>query len=272
MTETRRGGAELERGLASRSSLELESRAAFARASLERFLTPHGLTPAARRRAATSTSPRRARSWSSAQSASAALAWPAPSWIHAMAATAAPPSASHHPSARASRNRPRAVVGAPFTPASRTSSASSAPSTALHAERSSGRLHRRLACAQSLENHTHRAGGMPAARDTSSRHRSVSGRVGRRAMTASVRRSASEREMRLSEVDVDAPSDPRPDEPPDPPADFSRSAFPPADARAARGGRARDTARRARSENAARNDRDDAAWVAVALISPPRRA
>ena len=39
------------------------------------------MTPAARRRAATSTSPRRARSWSSAQSASAALAWPAPSWI-----------------------------------------------------------------------------------------------------------------------------------------------------------------------------------------------
>ena len=26
------------------------------------------------------------------------------------------------------------------------------------------------------------------------------------------------------------------------------------------------------AENAARNDRDDAAWVAVALISPPRRA
>ena len=93
-------------------------------------------------------------------------------------------------------------------------------------------------------------------------------------MTASVRRSASEREMRLSEVDVDAPSDPLPDAPPDSPADFSRSAFPPADIRhAARAsGRARDTARGARPENAAPHDRDDAAWVAAALISPPRRA
>ena len=65
--------------------------------------------------------------------------------------------------------------------------------------------------------------------------------------------------MRLSEVDVAA--------------DFSRSAFLPADARAARAsGRARDTARGARPENAAPHDRDDAAWVAAALISPPRRA
>ena len=50
MTETRRGAGSREDSRL--VILELESRA-FARASLERFLTPHGLTPAARRRAAT---------------------------------------------------------------------------------------------------------------------------------------------------------------------------------------------------------------------------
>ena len=80
----------------------------------------------------------------------------------------------------------------------------------------------------------------------------------------------SEREMRLSEVDVDAPSDPRPDEPPTRPPTFHvrRSRL---RTRAPRAVDARHRPTRA-SENAARNDRDDAAWAAVALISPPRRA
>ena len=167
------------------------------------FRRSQSFTPPAFLMAATSIFPASARACSSPHSASACAPCLAPSCLHAIAATAAPPSSSHQPSALPSRNKPSAVATDARSPERRTTSANPAPSTALSAARSSGNDQRRVAYFHSLLCHTQRAGGRPAARDVASSEARKADKLGRRASCASVRRSASARVMRPSTCDAD---------------------------------------------------------------------